>query len=211
VAKTKRTNYLIDKPFQIGFIIKYVLVLIVTIIIFFGLVALYYFQSSFLGTNFLDQNITVQTRGQIKTAAGNPVFFYNKEKIQIYQTTENNTKKYFCYKAFDNPNFTADKEVTGVSENDVEQVLGPITKQTKMFYLVIFPLIWMFVIVLLIISIYSLFFSHRMAGPIYRIRVSLDRMLAGDNDFKIKVRKSDFFINIIDKLELLRQKYKDGK
>jgi hypothetical protein len=44
-----------------------------------------------------------------------------------------------------------------------------------------------------------------MAGPIYRIRVSLDRMLSGDNDFIIKVRKNDFFQNIVDKLEQLRQ------
>ena len=207
MAKSKRTNYLIDKPFQIGFIVKYVLVLIITIVIFFGIVALYYFQSSFLGTNFLDQNITVQTRGQIKTQDGYPVYLYDKEKIQVYKKSGNS---YFCYKSFENPNYTADDAVIGVSEKDLEPLYGSIPKQTKMFYLVIFPLLWMFIIIVVIISVYSLFFSHRMAGPIYRIRVSLERMLANDYDFKIRVRKNDFFINIIDKLELLRQKIKDG-
>ncbi len=45
-----------------------------------------------------------------------------------------------------------------------------------------------------------------MAGPIYRMRISLDRMLQGDYDFKINVRKTDYFITIVEKLEKLRQK-----
>jgi hypothetical protein len=210
VAKSKRTNYLIDKPFQLGFIVKYVLVLIITIVIFFGLVGLYYFQSSFLGSNFLDQNITIQTRGQLTTQNGNKIFLYDKEKIQVYEKIDNGSKSYFCYKPFDNPKFKTDDAVTGISEKDIEALMGSIPQQTKMFFIVIYPLLWMFIIVILIIALYSLFFSHRMAGPIYRIRVSLDRILSGDYDFNIKVRKNDFFVNIIDKLEALRQKIKNN-
>jgi hypothetical protein len=47
-----------------------------------------------------------------------------------------------------------------------------------------------------------------MAGPVYRMRISLDRMLAGDYDFKIRVRRNDFFRNIVEKIELLRMKQK---
>jgi len=43
------------------------------------------------------------------------------------------------------------------------------------------------------------------------MRVSLDRMLAGDFDFKIRVRKNDFFINIVEKLEQLRLKVKNNE
>ncbi|MBR3731897.1 MAG: hypothetical protein IKN25_04545, partial [Spirochaetales bacterium] len=50
----------------------------------------------------------------------------------------------------------------------------------------------------------------KMAGPIYRIRVSLDRMNSGDLDFKIRARQGDFFLNIVEKLEHFRIKVKNN-
>ena len=38
-----------------------------------------------------------------------------------------------------------------------------------------------------------IFFSHRIAGPIYRIRMSLDRLLRGDYGVRVKLRDHDNF------------------
>jgi hypothetical protein len=49
-----------------------------------------------------------------------------------------------------------------------------------------------------------------MAGPIYRLRLCLDRMLEGDYDFVVKLRTKDFYQNIADRLEKLRQKLSES-
>jgi methyl-accepting chemotaxis protein len=38
-----------------------------------------------------------------------------------------------------------------------------------------------------------IFFSHRIAGPIYRVRMSLDSLLRGDYGVRVKLRDNDNF------------------
>ena len=99
-------------------------------------------------------------------------------------------------------------ELTSEDIKLLEVVRGPFEKQTQRFFIVVPPLLITCLILMVIIAVYSLFFSHKMAGPVYRMRISLDRMLTGDYDFKIRVRKNDFFRNIVEKIELLRMKQK---
>lgn len=54
----------------------------------------------------------------------------------------------------------------------------------------------------------ALVFSHRIAGPIYRFQLSLDRVTAGELGFRIQLRKKDFlqetaehFNSMLDALE----------
>jgi len=211
VAKSKRSNYLIDKPFQLGFITKYLLVILVTVVLTFGILAAYYYQDSLLGTSRLDQNITINTRGHLKSKDGNKIYMYDKEQVDVYEKTEDGKVVYVVEKSYANPNLKVGDVIENVLVTQLEPKMGPLPITTKMFYIVIFPLLWMCLAIVAIVSIYSLFFSHRMAGPIYRLRVSLDRMIAGDFDFKIKVRKSDFFVNIVEKLEQLRLKVKNNE
>ncbi|HPO49017.1 MAG TPA: hypothetical protein PLO89_01710 [Spirochaetota bacterium] len=211
MAKSKRSNYLIDKPFQLGFITKYLLVILVTVVLTFGILAAYYYQDSLLGTSRLDQNITINTRGHLKSKDGNKIYMYDKEQVDVYEKTEDGKVVYVVEKSYANPNLKVGDVIENVLVTQLEPKMGPLPITTKMFYIVIFPLLWMCLAIVAIVSIYSLFFSHRMAGPIYRLRVSLDRMIAGDFDFKIKVRKSDFFVNIVEKLEQLRLKVKNNE
>ncbi len=210
MAKSKRSNYLIDKPFQLGFITKYLLVVLITVIVVFGFLAAYYFQDSLLGTQRLNQNIIIKTRGHLKTQDKYEIYEYEKEKVDVYKKVEDGVTTYVVYKAYDNTNLKSGDVIADVVVSQLEPKMGAIDVVTKMFYVVILPLLWMCIAILVIISIYSLFFSHRMAGPIYRLRVSLDRMIAGDFDFKIRVRQNDFFVNIVEKLEQLRLKIKNN-
>jgi hypothetical protein len=205
VAKSKRSNFLIDKPFQLGFIFRYLVIIILTIILVLAVIAIYYWVVSNIGEYKLNTSITYVTRG-IQKSQGKQIFDYGKEKIYVIEEmNDSGNIVYKCYKAFSSEKYKPGDVVENISKDDLNPVIGPVTRTTTRFKIVIFPLILTCVFLIVIISIYSLFFSHRMAGPIYRIRVSLDRILQKDYDFKIKVRKTDFYVNIVEQLEKLRQ------
>ena len=65
------------------------------------------------------------------------------------------------------------------------------------------PFLWAVVGVLIILSIgivllFSVFFSHRVAGPGYRIVKSLDAMTQGDLTMRIRLRKKDHLHDIAE-------------
>jgi len=228
VSKNKRGNYLIDKPFQINFIIRFLLVILITVLLSFVGFAIYYFQDSLLGISKLNQDIEIIKKGY-STISGfqgdSPVFEYvkgtksydNGEGTSIEEDdiilickeidgSGNVTYKEVFPPPYGSMSYRIGEEVKDIDPTKLIKKEGQVKKRTKMFYLIIGPLAIMCLTIMVIISIYSLFFSHRMAGPVYRMRVSLDRMLAGDLNFKIKVRNKDFFINLVDRLENLREK-----
>ncbi len=206
MAKSKRSNFLIDKPFQLGFIFRYLVIILLTIIIVLALIAAYYWFISNIGEYKLNTLITYVTRGYIKDQ-GKQIYEYDKEKILIIEDMDQSGNIiYKCYKPFDSKKYKAGDIIENITKNDLKPQIGSINRTTTRFRIILFPLIITGLILIIIISIYSIFFSHRMAGPIYRMRISLDRMLQGDYDFKINVRKTDYFITIVEKLEKLRQK-----
>ncbi len=42
--------------------------------------------------------------------------------------------------------------------------------------------------------------SHRIAGPMYRIKDSLRQIAAGDRDHRIKIRDGDYLSEIVDEM-----------
>ncbi len=214
VFVNKRSNYLIDKPFQLGFIVKYLLVIIFTVILCFIIAAGWFYYKSLFGENILNQRVTIKEKRE-KTWEGNKIYNYDKEQIVIYEFYDSKTKSKVYKKLDERVKMGLIKDADGETVENVdvatlERTSVPLEKNTNIFAIVIPPLLFLCIALMVIISIYSLFFSHKMAGPIYRMRVSLDRMLAGDFDFKIRVRKNDFFINIVEKLEQLRLKVKNN-
>lgn len=61
------------------------------------------------------------------------------------------------------------------------------------FNLYIWPVVVITVLNILIILIYSLFFSHKMAGPVFKIKKLLNQYLATGEFTDIKLRKNDNF------------------
>lgn len=213
MTKNKRSNYLIDKPFQIGFISRYVVIIIMVTILVFLATGTYYWIVSSFGKFKLDTAVTYSKRGYL-TFNGKKIYNYDKEKIQLYEDVDEFDQEiYRCYRTYEESTtrYKTGDIIETVDVTGLEPVIGKITKYTTRFKIIFFPLLWAGIVLVLVISIFSLFFSHRMAGPIYRLRISLDKMLSGDNDFKIRVRKNDFFVNIIERLEKLRQKTAEKK
>lgn len=74
-----------------------------------------------------------------------------------------------------------------------------------------FQLYWKPIIVvgglnLLLIVVFSLFYSHSMAGPIHNIKVSIADLVAGGEPRPIRVRKGDQFQDLADLLNQLIEK-----
>lgn len=208
MTKSKRTNYLIDKPFQIGFIVKYLLTILLTVVAIFLFATGWLYYKSLFGDNIFNQIVTIKKRSNT-TIEGYKKFSYNAESIIVYKKGQ----EYFVYdpKGKAEEGLKRDDLIMVDDEKSLEEFYGPEEIRTNLFKVIVPPLLIVCSIIMIIICVYSLFFSHRMAGPIYRIRVSLDRMVAGDFDFKIRARKGDFFLNIVEKLELLRLKIKNNE
>lgn len=56
------------------------------------------------------------------------------------------------------------------------------------------------VLYLALISIFSIFKSHRMAGPIHNIKRSLRKLAEGEDVQHIRIRKGDEFQELVDEL-----------
>ena len=60
------------------------------------------------------------------------------------------------------------------------------------------PLLIMFFINVLIIFVENIYFTHKIAGPIHRLKVLLGKKIAGEDVGKISFRKGDMFHDLAE-------------
>jgi len=77
------------------------------------------------------------------------------------------------------------------------------TEVSSLFEIVLIPVITASILMLCIVVPYALFYSHRIAGPIYRFQQSLELLLSGEMNFLIVLRKKDEFKYLADKMNAL--------
>jgi methyl-accepting chemotaxis protein len=77
------------------------------------------------------------------------------------------------------------------------------TDVASLFQVVLVPVLVANLLVLCIIIPYSLIYSHKIAGPIYRLEQSLDLLLRGEMDFIIVLRRKDEFKYLANKMNAL--------
>jgi len=53
---------------------------------------------------------------------------------------------------------------------------------------------------LILILFWSLFYSHRVAGPVYNMKKTLDSYLAGNTSVRVKLRQKDYFFELAEKI-----------
>jgi signal transduction histidine kinase len=76
---------------------------------------------------------------------------------------------------------------------------------------ILFRLIFFSIPVIFVIVIGSIIFTHRIAGPLYRLEKTLDDLIAGKDVDIIRLRKKDEFQGLTQKLnELIRIIKKSG-
>jgi sensor histidine kinase YesM len=91
---------------------------------------------------------------------------------------------------------------------DMENIVILVTPQgqtdvTGLFQIVLIPLIAANLLVLCIVVPFALLYSHRIAGPIYRLEQSMEMLLNGEMDFVITLRKHDEFKYLADRMNAL--------
>ena len=254
-SKNKRSNYLIDKSFQLNFIVKFI-ALIVTCAVLSGVIlAGYYYLSHDMVLNKgeemylrVEKPIIPQKQSLIKDAQVSADKQYAVLNGNLY-IVDNET----MYPVYDSKKYRMEKETlemlvssTGTNERwaRVPAPRGYSVKEGKLGKTILdggkkvfseikqpvrtddqkidlnslkikgvydrFDLVWpallFSTLLFMVISvIFGIFFTHRLAGPIYRISISLDRMIAGDFGFHIKLRRTDAFQHIASKLNTLMQ------
>ena len=77
------------------------------------------------------------------------------------------------------------------------------TDVASLFQVVLIPILVANLLVLCVIVPYSLIYSHKIAGPIYRLEQSLDLLLRGEMDFIIVLRRKDEFKYLANKMNAL--------
>ena len=114
--------------------------------------------------------------------------------------------------------------ITVSSENDVKldedngRLYFPLKTQEgspaklyNAFDLYLYPIIWVSLLNIVVISVFSLFFSHKMAGPLHRIKLTLDNFTANKHTHAIKLRKNDFFQDLAEKINQALELKKNEK
>lgn len=62
----------------------------------------------------------------------------------------------------------------------------------------------------IIVILISLFFSHQIAGPVYKLEKTLQKIIEGDVNVKFSFRQSDRFDELAELLNDMKDKYTDA-
>ena len=82
----------------------------------------------------------------------------------------------------------------------LKEIPGKPPRQYNAFDLYLEPIITVSILNLFVIIGFSLFFSHRMAGPIHRIKMTLEGYVANKSVTSIRLRKKDHFSEVAELL-----------
>ena len=109
----------------------------------------------------------------------------------------------FVYSKFANIALPVSVETGGVMSFDAAQFIN------------ISELIWPVVLLSVIVSgvaiyIFGLFFSHKLAGSVYRLRTDIAEMTDGDLERKVSLREKDCFQLLATDINCLRQHWYDS-
>jgi len=78
--------------------------------------------------------------------------------------------------------------------------------RVKRWELILAPIIINNVLVVAVLSIGSLWYTHRLAGPVYRMKNEIGRVLAGESGVRISLREKDELHELADDINRLIQR-----
>lgn len=95
--------------------------------------------------------------------------------------------------------FTIMAEHIGIPEF-VAEVLLPVVDRVNFLLVILIPA------AILVLLVIGLVLTHSLTGPIERIKIELDNIIAGDISHRIKVRRSDRLKPLVDNINTLLEK-----
>lgn len=104
---------------------------------------------------------------------------------------------------------TEEVKITG---EDGKEEIKKITRSGRPIYthrweIIIPPLLLNNLIIMIVIAIIGIQYSHQIAGPAYRISKDIQRALEGEKDIKIRLRKKDKLKELADEVNILLEEY----
>jgi hypothetical protein len=173
--KTFRFRYIIDKEFQLKFLLHYLLLFISGVAVTLGF--LYWLNRAKFD--------------------GGVVFRLRQDAQTVFWKVENDQPA---------PGEGAFKYVPR------EIYLPDYDHQLNMYTIQFNAVVTLSALYLVLITIFSIFKSHKMAGPVFSIKRSLQRMAAGEPIEKVRVRKGDEFQELVEVLnEVIQKRISAGK
>jgi methyl-accepting chemotaxis protein len=155
----KRKTYVIDKKFQFRFIAAFLVLVVISLVLFSAGFAGYYYIKYMMGENIFSEFIVIHKQVIKENEAGEP----------IPQT----------------------------------EVQPPVHRTD-----IILPAILINnLIILIVVSVIGIFYSHKIAGPVYRIQEDIKRVLKGEKDIVIKLRKKDKLHTLAEEVNKLIEAY----
>lgn len=77
--------------------------------------------------------------------------------------------------------------------------------------LIIPPLLINNALIMIVIAIIGVFYSHRIAGPVYRIKADIEKVLAGEKDVRVVLRKTDKLHDLAESVNLLLEELQKSR
>ena len=93
-------------------------------------------------------------------------------------------------------------DANGGTVNSTSQIYGPYNP----FIIYVPPILINNLIIMLVISIVGIFYSHRIAGPAFRMQQDIKRVLNGEKGVSIHLRRTDKLKELAEQINLLIKK-----
>lgn len=113
---------------------------------------------------------------------------------------------------------TISKQVTVVKESVVEGELvreryydTKIVPGVKRMHLVVPPILINNLLLMVVVSIFGVRYSHRLAGPAYRMMSDIRRVLDGEKDVRIHLRDRDKLRELADRINELIDRFEEER
>ena len=82
---------------------------------------------------------------------------------------------------------------------------------TNRWEVVVPPILINNILIMIVIAVIGVFYSHRIAGPIFRIKADIEKVLSGDKDVRIIIRKKDKLHDLAESVNLLLEELQKSR
>jgi len=166
----KRKIHVINRQVQYRLIALFLLMVLVSLLVFSGGLVVYYWIAYASGDNLFKEIITI-----------------HKQVTESKVVEENGVKK--------TVNYTTTKDIPGVNRLEI----------------IIPPLLINDIVIMLLISVFGIYYTNRIAGPAYRMEMDILRVLNGEKGVSVNLRRHDHFYSLAKQVNKLIKELEDLK
>ena len=166
-----------------------------------------------LGLDKLDKQITFGTNLESKKLGAKGIIkvsdkFFLDEEINKIALVAPQAKLNFIkdYKVVEKRIVERDGKIVQEEYSYTKDVPG-----VKRWEIIIPPILINNLIILIVILIIGILYSHKIAGPVHRIKTDIQKVISGKRDIRILLRKKDKLQELADSVNLLIEKFEQFK